>query len=180
MCPYVLRSVLWCQLRYPNKDDVRFVFPSSYLQEVSCLIYVICICLRIMMSNTYCVVFLVLFVFVFTLCCQFLWIVLFWYSVFSNAYLDIYSDLDFQRYLSPLFRVQWVKVRGDYLSCRYWWSCCPSLFKRSFHNCHRNKGNGTITLPPWIQGKERGRHSYIYFKLTKTWTTMSWSIKENM
>ena len=101
-------------------------------------------------------------------------------SVFSNAYLDIYSDLDFQRYLSPLFRVQWVKVRGDYLSCRYWWSCCPSLFKRSFHNCHRNKGNGTITLPPWIQGKERGRHSYIYFKLTNKWTTMSWSIKENM
>ena len=40
------------------------------------LIYFICVCLRIVVSNTYCVVFLLLFFFILcTLCCQFLWIV---------------------------------------------------------------------------------------------------------
>jgi hypothetical protein len=54
MCHYGLSSVLWCPLRYPHKNDVRFVFTSS----CSCLIYVICVCLCIVVSNTYCVVFL--------------------------------------------------------------------------------------------------------------------------
>ena len=30
---------------FPHKNDVRFVFTSSCLQEGSCLIYVICVCL---------------------------------------------------------------------------------------------------------------------------------------
>jgi hypothetical protein len=34
-----------------------FVFTSSCLQEGACLIYVICVCFRIVVSNTYCVVF---------------------------------------------------------------------------------------------------------------------------
>ena len=29
--------------------------------------------------------------------------------------------------------VQWVKVRGDYSLCWYWWNCGPSCFKLSFH-----------------------------------------------
>ena len=41
-----------------NKNDVLVVFTSSCLYEGSCLIYVICVCYRIVMSNTYCVVFL--------------------------------------------------------------------------------------------------------------------------
>ena len=36
-------------------NDVRFVFPSI------CLIYIICVCLSIVVSNTYCVVFLICF-----------------------------------------------------------------------------------------------------------------------
>ena len=40
------------------------VFTSSCLYEGSCLINVICICLRIVVSNTYCGVFFVLFFFV--------------------------------------------------------------------------------------------------------------------
>jgi hypothetical protein len=28
---------------------------------------------------------------------------------------------------------QWVKVRGDFCFCWYWWNCWSSLFKRSFH-----------------------------------------------
>ena len=49
-------------------------FISSCLYEGSCLIYVICVRLRIVVSRTYCV--FVLFFFVLcTLCCQFLWIV---------------------------------------------------------------------------------------------------------
>jgi hypothetical protein len=58
MCLYVLSSVLWCPLRFPHKNDVRFVFISS---AVVCLIYVICVCLRIVVSNTYCVAFLLCF-----------------------------------------------------------------------------------------------------------------------
>ena len=36
-------------------NDVRFVVISSCLQEDSCLIYVICVSLRRVVSNTYCV-----------------------------------------------------------------------------------------------------------------------------
>jgi len=31
MCLYVLSFVLWCQLRFPHQNDVRFVFTSSCL-----------------------------------------------------------------------------------------------------------------------------------------------------
>jgi len=55
MCLCVLCSVLICPLRFPHKNDVQFVFTSS------CLIYVICVCLGIVASNTYCVVFLFCF-----------------------------------------------------------------------------------------------------------------------
>ena len=41
-----------------TKNDPRFVFTSSCLQEGSYLIYFIGVCLRIVVSNTYCVVFL--------------------------------------------------------------------------------------------------------------------------
>ena len=65
----VLSSMLWCPLRFANKNDVRFVFASRY----SLLFYFICVCLHIVVS---CVVFLFLFFFVLcTLCRQFLTIV---------------------------------------------------------------------------------------------------------
>ena len=40
------------------KTDVRFVFASNCLQESSSLFYNISLCLRLVVSNTYCVVFL--------------------------------------------------------------------------------------------------------------------------
>ena len=62
-----------------------FVLTSSCLYDGLCLIYLICVCLRIMVSNTYCIMF---FVFVlYTLCCQFLRIVHFW--------LDLWNSLTF-------------------------------------------------------------------------------------
>ena len=51
--------------------DVRFVFISSCLLEGSCLIYA---SIRIVVSNTYCCVFVLFFPILCTLCCQFLWI----------------------------------------------------------------------------------------------------------
>ena len=36
---------------------VRFVFTSSYLKEASCLVFVICICLHTVVSNSYCIMF---------------------------------------------------------------------------------------------------------------------------
>ena len=44
-------------LLFPHKNDVRFVFTSSCLQEDACLFYVISVCLRIVVPNTYCVCF---------------------------------------------------------------------------------------------------------------------------
>jgi len=40
---------------------VRFVFTPSCFQEGACLIYIICVCLRIVVSNTCCVMFLFCF-----------------------------------------------------------------------------------------------------------------------
>jgi hypothetical protein len=53
--------VLWCPLRFPHRNDVRFAFTSNCLCERSCIIYVICVCLRITVSNTYCAVLCFLF-----------------------------------------------------------------------------------------------------------------------
>jgi len=61
MCFYVLSSVLLCPLRFPPEDYVRFVFASVCLWEGACLIYVICVCWRIVVSSTCCVVFLLCF-----------------------------------------------------------------------------------------------------------------------
>jgi hypothetical protein len=72
-CLYALSFVLWCSLRFQHKNDVGLVLTSSCLYEGSCLINVICVCLRIVMSSTCCVLFVVCI-----LCFQFLWIVHFW------------------------------------------------------------------------------------------------------
>ena len=61
---YVLGSVLW----FSHANDVRFVFTFSCLYEGSCLINVICVCLRIVVSNAHCVGFVFVFVF-FSLSC---------------------------------------------------------------------------------------------------------------
>ena len=61
----------------------------TQFRNVACLMYVICVCLRIVVSNTYCVVFLLCFLFVLCpLCCHFLSTVLFliFPSVLSNVY----------------------------------------------------------------------------------------------
>ena len=60
-------------VRWAN-NTVRLVFTSSCLLERSCLIYVIWVCLRIVVSNTYCVVFLICFIVLCTQCSQFLWV----------------------------------------------------------------------------------------------------------
>ena len=79
MCLYAMSSVLWCPIRFLHNNDVRFVFTSSCLLENACLIYVFCVCLRIVVSNTYCVVALLcLSSFCVPFVAQFLWIVLFW------------------------------------------------------------------------------------------------------
>ena len=75
-CPimylYVLSFVLWCPIRFPHKNDVRFVCTSSCLHDVSCLIYVICVCLRIVVFVFFCWSSSCVLC---DQCCQFLWIV---------------------------------------------------------------------------------------------------------
>ena len=78
MCLYVLSSVLWCPFRFPHKN-------GSFLPPVvqgSCLIYVICACLRIVLYNTYCFGFCISSSCVlYTQCCQFLWVVHSWLPI---------------------------------------------------------------------------------------------------
>ena len=57
ICLYILSSVLWRPLRFPHKNDVWFVLPPALCRKVHVLL-IMCVCLRIAMSNTYCVVFL--------------------------------------------------------------------------------------------------------------------------
>ena len=59
LCVFTFR-VPCCDVCYDYRITAMFCssFTSSCLQEESCLFYVICVCLRIVMSNTYSVVFL--------------------------------------------------------------------------------------------------------------------------
>ena len=78
-CPimflYVLSPVLWWPLRFPHKNDVRFVFTSGCLWKDSCLVYVICVFTNSDVQHILCCVFVLFFFVLCTLCCQFLWIV---------------------------------------------------------------------------------------------------------
>jgi hypothetical protein len=77
-----------CYVRYDCR--IKTMFCSS-LSPGSCLIYVICVSLRIMVSNTYCVVFLFCLsssCIVCAQCCQYLWIVHSWLLIrFSLTYI---------------------------------------------------------------------------------------------
>jgi hypothetical protein len=48
----VYRSVLWSPLCFPRKNVVRFIATPMYFVVISCFIYIICIYLRILVSNT--------------------------------------------------------------------------------------------------------------------------------
>ena len=51
-CDYLLYVF---KLRFPHKNDVWFVFTSSFLGELMCYLRCVCFCLRIVVTNTYCV-----------------------------------------------------------------------------------------------------------------------------
>ena len=87
MCLYVLSSVLSCPFRCSAR-----LYLQLFLGGITSCIYVICICLRTSLLNTYYCVFLFsLSVFVFcTLCCKFLMIYFFIApSVFSIVYFSL-------------------------------------------------------------------------------------------
>jgi hypothetical protein len=66
MCLYVLSSLLWCPLRFHIKTMFGSSLPPVVCRSVHVnLIYVICGCLRIVVSNAYCV----LYLFCFSSCC---------------------------------------------------------------------------------------------------------------
>ena len=69
MCFYVLSSMLWCSLRFPQKTMFGSSLPPVVCRSVHVLFTLFCVCLHIVVSNTYCVVF---FFVLCILCCQFL------------------------------------------------------------------------------------------------------------
>ena len=69
-CLYILNSMLWCPLWFSYKK----IYTFSCLWKGSYLIYVICVSLRIVVSNAYCVMFLFCFSVLCTICCKVLWI----------------------------------------------------------------------------------------------------------
>ena len=128
ICLYVPSSVLRCLLQFPHKNDVRFVFTSSCLQEGLCLIYFICVCLRIhvVVSNTYCAVFLFCQSSSILPDCSFLIAP----SVISNVYLHTYLSNN-----SPPFTNS---------STRY--MCC-GVSQISFNRIYNINNRTTKTLP---------------------------------
>lgn len=61
MFHYILSSILWRPLRFPHRNDVWFALTSRCSYNGLWLIYVINVCLRLVVSNTYCVVLLFCF-----------------------------------------------------------------------------------------------------------------------
>ena len=53
---------LWCPSQFPHGSGGRFVFASSCWWEGTCLVCVVCVCLRVVVSDACCVVFLFIFV----------------------------------------------------------------------------------------------------------------------
>jgi hypothetical protein len=74
---YALSSWLWYPLRFPYKNYVRFVFTSNFMCEISCLAYVVCVCLWCPTPIVLCFCFiclcLVCSIFPVSLDCMFLW-----------------------------------------------------------------------------------------------------------
>jgi hypothetical protein len=123
---------------------------------MSCLPYIIWICLHIVVSNTYCVVFF--FVFfpscVPYICCQFLWIVHFWLplqcsltyfisfqifiwqSIKTNLFVPVTNqNMNFYHHMSRSCCVLWFVVSSSYslvsLDCPF--LIAPSVFSNIFH-----------------------------------------------
>jgi hypothetical protein len=89
VCLYVQSSVLWYRYEFRIKRcSVRLYLRLFVGEQISYLRY-LCLFMCSGVQHILCCVF-ALFVFVLcTICCQFLWIVLFWWPllVFSNVYL---------------------------------------------------------------------------------------------
>ena len=108
-------------------NHVRFVFTPSCVQEDSCFIYVTCVCLRRVVSNTYCVVFLL---YLSSSCVSGLSILIA-PSEFSNVYLRNRNYLPFAvTWVYPLFLLEGATL----LYCQFSVLCfllllfCMSLF----------------------------------------------------
>jgi hypothetical protein len=50
-----------------------------------------------------------------------------------SLYKDGYNFVSVQHHMSWFFFYIFYDLREDCLFCWYWWNCCPSLFKFSFH-----------------------------------------------
>jgi hypothetical protein len=79
-CHYILSFALWCPLRFPHRNDVRFVFTSSVGGFMSYLRY-LCLFTYIGVQHRLCCVFVLIFVVFCTLCCEFLWNIHFWFDL---------------------------------------------------------------------------------------------------
>ena len=85
LLPFLTISSTWTMYQeklyyydFRIKTTIGSSLPPSCWWEGPCLICVVCVCLRVVVSVTYCVVFVVFFFILCTTCYQFLWIVLFW------------------------------------------------------------------------------------------------------
>ena len=84
-------------LRFPHKNNIRFVL-APFVCGRARLICIVCVCLRVVVSDTYCVMF---FFILCTLCCRFLYnfdfpfgILTFNYFNFKKMYI-CYSNFSF-------------------------------------------------------------------------------------
>jgi len=82
MCLCVLGSVLCCLLRFPHKNNVQFVWIYSCLLEGACVyLRYSCLFAHSRVQRILCCVSALIIFVLCTLCCQFLWIFLFWFPL---------------------------------------------------------------------------------------------------
>ena len=90
-----------CSKQYITLARITITF-ARITVTFACLISVICVCLRTLVSNTKCVVFLLFFFVLCDLCCQLLWIVHFWLSLWYSLKF-IYQCFSFITMIFTLF-----------------------------------------------------------------------------
>ena len=118
MCLYVMSSVLWCSLRFRQKNEVRFVFTSSCLYVLFTWFVFVC-----GVQHILCCVFDLFFFVLCALCCRFLWIVHFWllplqYSLTFNFFQLYYGEfinlLNFDRIKTLLIILHNILLKHEF------------------------------------------------------------------
>ena len=138
MCTYVLSFVLWCPLRFPHKNDVRFQLFVGWFMSYLCYLCLI----------AYSGVQHILF----TLYCQFIWIVHFWVPLWyylTCIFVDLLALIQESIYcdwkLVPTSKITFIVIH--FQTWRIWIKKKNNVEQNTpFHNFLYNIGQHRLNL----------------------------------